>query len=346
MTQLVFLLCCLLIMKLNKPHLIRSARLAFAMLTGIIVAKILHIGHPLWLFITLVVVLFDQSTVGGAVFRGVLRVSATLAGAVIGFLVLIIFKNNIFINDITVIIGTVIFAYFFMDSKYSYIGTLGSITLIMVLANDFGNNVGLDVPLLRVIAIITGTIVAVISMIVFFPRFAGKQIKQQIIDYLEKMESTIKVFINLELSVSDIQEYFLTHEIGLTGGIIKFNRLADEVRFEAKLKVNYSLVSLHIRRINRLLHVVFLNLPNNDIRYNPELRQELTRLADMFHKIRDGIVNKSNINGLKLDYLDNIKNEDTTINNHELIFIYSTFNRIISETNILVEELQKISLLV
>lgn len=147
-------------LRLNQSSLIRSSRILLAMITGYTIAEILHIDHPLWIFTTSIVVIFDQSTIGGAVLRGFLRFSATIAGATIGLLVLVIFHNNQITNDITILICTFIFGYFFMDTKYSYIGVLGSIIIVIVLSTDLGNTDGIKIAMDRVISILIGTVIA------------------------------------------------------------------------------------------------------------------------------------------------------------------------------------------
>ena len=310
------------------------------MLLGLVVTNVFHIPHPMWLFITLVVVLFDQSTVGGAIYRGMLRVSATLAAASLGFLVLIIFHNNHIVNQITILCGTLIFAYFCMDRKHSYVGVLGSITLIMILAD----NSGLELPFIRVITILSGTVVAILSMMVFFPLYAKNKIKQQIIDYLERIENTINIFISEEHSLADTQEHILKIESGLTTEITAFNRLADESRFESKIRINYSRISLHIRRINRLLNIIFLNLPNDDIRYDLRLKIDLSNLAAVFNIIRNGIILGESCNCDNLLTVDYSTIDIRSATDYELVFIYSTVNRIINETKMLIPELKVIGL--
>jgi hypothetical protein len=316
-------------MSLNKPHIIRSSRLILAMLAGYTVAELLHINRPLWLFITLVVVLFDQSTVGGSILRGYLRVSATIVGALIGLLVLLIFHGNQIANNITILTCTALFAYFFMDTKYSYIGVIGSITIIMILSNDFGNLGGINIAIMRIIAILIGTIVAVISMIMFYPNYAKKDIIRHILSSLDKIKTTINIFTDHKYTLPQTQEYILKIESEITSDIAKFNRLADEMQYETRTKTDYPAIFLHIRRINRLFNIIFLNLPIEDMRHDIQLINALNQLAQALEQIRMRILNQDSIKISlpSLDYpdLDNLKK-------HDLFFTYATVNRIIHET--------------
>lgn len=335
-------------MKFNRLRIIRTVRLALAMIVCFIVARIFNVTHPMWIFITLIVVLFDQATVGGAVFRGSLRVGATVLGAIIGMAILLIFKNNQLANEATIVIGVMVYAYLFMDSKYSYIGVLGSITLIIVLGNDNGITrslngiIGIDIPIMRVFAIILGTAVAVISMIIFFPQYAKIKIKEHIAKSLSDIEFTIQSFLNHNLSLEDLQKQILDLEGGLTSGIAKFVRLSDEMRFETKIKSDYTPILLHLRRINRLLNVVFYNLPNAEIREIEALQTELTILANVFHDLKDQVQHeKINSHIFELKQIQYREYEVKSFVDYDLIFIYSILNRIINETKLLITELEK-----
>lgn len=315
-------------MVLNKSRLIRSSRILLAMIAGFIVTKIFHIEHPLWLFITSIVVIFDQSTVGGAVLRGYLRFSATIVGAIIGLLVLLIFHNNQIANDITILICILIFAYFFIDTKYTYIGVIGSITTLIVLSTDLSNTDGIEVAIARVISILTGTVIAVSTMILFYPSFAKKNVIGHMSSSLEKIETTIKIFTNKNYSIPEIGARILLVENEITTDITKFNRLVDEIHYETSTKIDYPSIFIHIRRINRLLNVIFQDLNNDDIRNDELLITSLNKLNNELVKIRERL-NKIGIQQICLPFLEYSAQQI----DHELVFIYATVNRIINETN-------------
>ena len=313
-------------MLINKSRLIRSSRILLAMVTGFIITKICHIEHPLWLFITSIVVIFDQSTVGGTVLRGSLRFSATIVGAIIGLLVLFIFHNNQAANDITILICILIFAYLFMDTKYSYIGVIGSITILIVLSTDLSNSDGISIGIDRIISILLGTIIAVANMIFFYPNYAKHSIVTHIDKSLEKIEITIKIFTNNNYSTSEISERILQVESEITTDITKFNRLIDEMKYETITKINYPSTFIHIRRINRLLNVIFLEHNDKDIRTDIKLIKKLTQITNELDAIRQRLSNNSK-NKINLKIL---KYSEQAIS-HELIFIYSIVNKVIKE---------------
>ena len=323
--------------KLDKPRLIRSSRILLAMITGYFITKVFHIEHPLWLFITSIVVIFDQSTVGGAVFRGYLRFSATIAGAIIGLLVLHFFHNNPIANDITILIFTLVFAYLFMDTKYSYIGVISSITILIVLSSDFNNADGINIAIDRVISILIGTVIAVATMIVFYPNFATKNIIRHISSSLKEIEATIKIFTNKNYSISEISERILEVEDEITANITKFNRLVDEINYETRTKIDYHSIFIHIRRINRLLNVIFQDINNEDIRKDVLLITSLNQLTSELVKIRQRLSKK----GSQETCLPFLEYSEQNID-HELIFIYATVNRVINETNELNKSLTQV----
>ena len=135
------------------------------------------------------------------------------------------------------------------------------------------------------------------------------------------------------------------NHVRLLSQIAKFNRLADEMRYETRTKKDYSQVSLHLRRINRMLNVIFNDLPNDSIRYDNKLNSGLTKLADKFNTIIRRINNQNSFEDTNLTTIDYSTATINSITDYELIFIYLTVNRIIHETNLLVSELEKISLI-
>ncbi|MEN9390958.1 MAG: inner membrane protein [Pseudomonadota bacterium] len=170
-------------MKLNLSKFsIRSFRLGFCIALSLLLAHFFQFLHPLWILITIIVVMFDQTTVGGTVYRAFLRIGATLFGAAVGSFFLLSFKNNILINDVVMIIGPMLCGLFFMDSKYSYIGLLGAATIVMVLApNEEFNNfviqgINLGLPFTRVISIFIVACLYIICIKYFFPQYASNSI--------------------------------------------------------------------------------------------------------------------------------------------------------------------------
>lgn len=85
-------------------QLIRALRLVFAAIIGLIIAHLSHLPHSVWIVISIVVVLFDQSTVGGTIQKGGLRIIATIISACISIMALYLFKNNLLINEIIFIL--------------------------------------------------------------------------------------------------------------------------------------------------------------------------------------------------------------------------------------------------
>lgn len=326
-------------MQINMGRIIRASRISLALAVGFIVAEVLQLPHPMWVPITIVVILFDQYTVGGAIQRSMLRIAATIISAIIGVLVIYAFNDSSSANNIVIIAGTFIYAYLYMDTKQSYIGVLGAITLAMVLSESEG----LATPILRSIAIIIGVGIALITMAFFFPKYAKKHIITLFSNSLNTTEKIIKQFVNPKISLEQILKSFLVFEASFINDVVKINRMLDEAKFEVKSKEkieHYPQAIIHLRRIYRLLGVILQNIPDNEVRFNSEITEQMNNLANMFNIVQQKLFSrKVNFNDIMLEHLILVIPKKSQTDNHELIFMHSLIKCLIQESNALVTSL-------
>jgi uncharacterized membrane protein YccC len=107
--------------------------------------------------------MYEYTTVGGVLNKSKLRFVGTVFSAVYGIIIIYFGGNDPLINIFALIVGLFFYTYWFMGNDKTYTGTIGAVTLTIVLLNY--NEV--DVAILRVFNVILG-ILASVFMIRFF----------------------------------------------------------------------------------------------------------------------------------------------------------------------------------
>lgn len=245
---------------LDKKKLIRATRLIIALSTGSIASYLLQTPMSGWVMITACVVLFDQDTVGGAINRSKLRFMATFYGAMISLGCIFFFPQNPVLIWLVIGLTTFLCAYIYMSTPKSYIGLLGSITLVIILIGSHGPN--LHTAIYRTMDIAIGVLFALLSMLLFFPEYALERANTLALKSLGEMDKLMKT-IKGEHDLEKIRQHTQTVEMTLLQDITNFNKTIDEAKHELKARKHpeliekYSQSLLQIRRLYRLLMFIF-----------------------------------------------------------------------------------------
>lgn len=246
--------------KFDLAKLIRASRLMIALLAGSFASHLLKIPMSGWIMITTCVVLFDQDTVGGTISRGKLRFWATFSGALISLICLTLFPDNITLIWFVIAGTTFIYAYIYMGTAKSYIGVLGSATLAIILLS--GNHPNLHTAFYRIIDIGIGVVLAILSMLFFFPEYALNRTYNLTLKSLTDISNLIQQ-IEKEKDLDKINQHTQKAELSLLKDIINFNKTLDEAKHEIKARREPSIIEyygqclLQIRRLYRLIIFIF-----------------------------------------------------------------------------------------
>lgn len=322
----------------KTQRIIRATRLCLTILIAELIIRYFNINHSAWIPITITVVLFDQATVGGILNRSFLRLCATISGILIGLATLFVFKNNVTLNIVATLIATFIYAYLFMDKKNSYIGILGLVTLFMILLS----NDSINTSIYRSSNIIFGIIIAIVMSLIFFPQSAKKTTSQLLIASIEKIKITFELLLSEnQNNYKELETHFLNIESGLISQLTQFSRYLDEAKFEGqanKLQY-YSTVLLSIRRIYRILNVIYQTNSYANLHNHKEIKLILQNLYQVYSNLYDNLtVNKKEL--LHIDTTTFTKPDSITDKEeYDLIFIHKILNHLIDETNHLTETL-------
>ena len=243
-------------MKYDKDRLIRTLRICIAIIIAQIIYVFFHHANYEWVLITIYVILFDQATVGGILYRGFLRLVATISGAIVGIVTLYLFKNNPIANAIVIVIASFLYSYKFIDKRQSYVGMLGLITIVMILIN---NPEGTNTAILRSSMIIIGIIISVVLTLIFFPQTAQGVTLKLVYKSINQFKSTIELLIEPNKNRLKLKKYFEQREAEFTSELSKLTKYIEEIKYEGKANKikHYKQALLSIRRIYRTLTIFF-----------------------------------------------------------------------------------------
>lgn len=282
-------------MKLNS-QLIRSLRLILALSSGSLFANIIHIPMSSWVFITTAVIVFDQDTVGGTINRSFMRFFATFAGATISLICILLIKDCTWLIWTIVLFSNFGFAYFYIGKKQSYIGLLASITLAMLLLGNKPPD--LYTGIYRVMDILIGVSFALLSMLLFFPEYALKKLPKLIASLIQDNINLIKSIEKLN-DIELIRQQIITIEDNFINNVSKFNKALEESGHELSGKKHplliesYRLSSVQVRRIYRLIFVVFYYEFENEMINDLHIKQALLLIVTLMENL--SVETESNI---------------------------------------------------
>lgn len=288
---------------INKPQLIRALRIITALASGIITCHLLNIPMSGWVIVSTAIVLFDQETVGGTINRGKLRIVATLIGSFISITCIYFFANNWTVIWSVLGITSFLYAYFFMGSKKSYIGLLGIITMAILLIGN--GQIDIHHAIYRTMDTIIGVTFAMVSILLFYPEYALSRCKKQVINALDDI-ATLVNSIQDENNIDNIRAKILVVETKFLNDIINFNKYIAEAKHELKgvrqpdLIESYTKCVLQIRRIYRLIIVLFYYELENDNLNDLQINYILIEVLQIIQKI----TNKNTNYSIKIDYLE------------------------------------------
>ena len=143
---------------LDTERVIHSIKTALACLIGLLLAKVVNFAVDQWLIITIVVVMCAQVNVGSVINKSKMRFLGTLGGSLIAALTIALFGTNPIIVACVIAISSILFSYIATsETSYSESGTLGAVTVIIIL---LGQNPSLYTATHRFLEISAGILIA------------------------------------------------------------------------------------------------------------------------------------------------------------------------------------------
>jgi hypothetical protein len=143
---------------IDIERIIHSAKTAFACIIGFVVTRFIQIPQSQWIIISIVVVMCAQINVGSVLHKSYMRFLGTLGGSLLAGLTLVLFGHNALAIICVIAFASLLFSYIATsDSGFSDSGTLGAVTVIIIL---LGQNPSVTAALDRFLEISLGILIA------------------------------------------------------------------------------------------------------------------------------------------------------------------------------------------
>ncbi|MEW6280669.1 MAG: FUSC family protein [Candidatus Eremiobacterota bacterium] len=149
----------------NRDRLRHAVRMAVGCLLALLLARWMGIGGQ-WVVITVAVVMSSEPRFGGILRKSSQRFWGTMLGAALAVAVLALFEEHRDIGLVLAFAGVMTFGYLAADTERSYIGVLGTITVVMILMEPTQN---FEFAGARVLEILLGLAVALVVSRFFLP---------------------------------------------------------------------------------------------------------------------------------------------------------------------------------
>ena len=273
-------------------RILHGIKTAIACFIGIIIREHYKLPMSQWVPITIMVVMGAQIHFGGAIHKSLMRLLGTLSGVAIAIIAIWFFHNNPLVKILVVFFSVVVFTYIASSNgNASYAGTIGGVTVILILA---GQDMDINDALQRGIDIIVGIVIALLVSRLFFPFHARDQLRYLMITTLRDLNKL----------------YLLSVELGKSADFFSYKELdakiAKHIAQQPKLIYEAQISSLDVmakksfyagfveseRNLNRLINMDYL------------AKQEI-RDTDLIGKYQSSIASIKNTISDHLDYLAN-----------------------------------------
>lgn len=326
---------------LDTIKIIRTSRLCMAFLITFFLTWYFEIPEKGWCFITLIVVLYEYTTVGGVLSKSWLRFAGTFSAAIYSMIIIYFFDNNAVINMIALMAGSFVYAFFFMTGNRTYIGLLGTITLTIMLINY--NNI--DATVLRPMNISIGIAISILTLLFFYPQYARDHVIRIQDDLLLQLVNMLNVFLDKDCDFNKVREAYLIYERTLLADIADYNRYNQEALFETK-KVpefhNKSLLALACtKRIYHLVSVFVFHLANDELRGSDLIHNNITAIRNYLQEVRK----KFDCDSHKKIHITKLKLDTANSSEKPAVFLHLLFLETDRELSLLNKTLEEILLI-
>lgn len=270
--------------KLSSEQLTRATRMSLAMLIGFAYVAYSGVSNGFWVYITISLLLFDSTTIGGTMAKGSSRVLGTFIASLYALVFIIGFANNFIINLIAIVVGIFLSVYLFMDSKYTFAGLLTwTLPVLLINYNDIRSS------FLRLLNIMIGALIAYIMHRMFYPVKAHTRMLLAFKNTLSEVNNLLNLLVSathhdqIQPSQVDATGTKILAEIG------KFTRYLEEARIEKfcssdQLDAAKSAYS-YVRHLYRLLNVTLLCLNRGSFSHDNLDSKQLAERAQQIEVI-------------------------------------------------------------
>lgn len=273
-------------MNLEHTKVIRTLRLSLTCIFLFLITWYFQVPESGWALVTIWFVMYEYNTVGGVLAKSILRLTGTSLSAIYGLIVIYYCGNNPIINMLALIPGLFIYSYFFMGGTKTYIGTIGAVTLTIVLLNY--NDV--DAAIIRVFDVFLGILASMFMIRFFYPQYAKDQIVEIQVKQLEQLLQHINNYLDLTIPFEQVKTQCVEQELQLISSLSDYSRLLNEARIETKNNPGFvpgaTKIMNQLRGLCRLLEIFVVYLSTDELRTDPWVHMQLHHLYQKLNTIK------------------------------------------------------------
>lgn|SRR3990167_4359556 len=271
---------------------IHALKYALAFAIGYLILPLLPDKNPVWILITIAVVMGSQTIVGQQVLRGTMRLIGTILGAILGVLTIKYISNPVATLFILVLTA-------FLFSKFSssrgadvnYVAVLGMVTFSLIV---FTPNSTVHYAQTRVIEIFIGILIALIVSRFIFPLNSRRAIIFELIRGLGYLSNFIdKVFLQKidRRNNPDVNQL----ESSIVKSLVKLREIIRSGRYETirpyKVKQQFNLLIGNLRSIyhyflfvDKALYELSIETADGALKLREALVPTMRTLIEMFSR--------------------------------------------------------------
>ncbi len=273
-------------MGIDKGKIIRTWRLALTCVFLFLISWYYQIPESSWSLVTIWFVMYEYTTVGGVLNKSKLRFVGTVFSAVYGIIIIYFGGNDPLINIFALIVGLFFYTYWFMGNDKTYTGTIGAVTLTIVLLNY--NEV--DVAILRVFNVILGILASVFMIRFFYPQYARNLLIETQVIWFNQLADLIKNYLDLSEEHLTLKTKSTELEHTLLANVATYNRLVGEAKMETKNAPFFIANSIAIKEqfqlLFRLFSMFLTLLSTDEIRIHPWVIEQVLSILRRIQSLK------------------------------------------------------------
>ncbi len=172
--------------QINPLRLRHAIKTGIACLLGLFLLSFYKNDNNQWIIVTIIVVMSAQLNVGSTIQKAIMRFFGTLCGALVALPTLYFFGQDHTLTLIIIIAAITGFSYIATNaSDTSYIGTLGAVTVVIIL---LGKEPSFFVGMTRVAEISVGILISLCVSLLILPLHAHQLLQQSLADLYKKLD--------------------------------------------------------------------------------------------------------------------------------------------------------------
>lgn len=259
-------------MGIDRGKAIRTWRLALTCIFLFLITWYLEVPESSWTLVTIWFVMYEYSTVGGVLNKSKARLLGTFLSVLYGSMIVYFGDNNPVLDILALIPGLFIYSYFFMGTDKTYVGTIGAVTLTIILLNY--ND--LNTAILRILNVVIGIVGSALMIRFFYPQYARQLLIQDQIFWLKGTIAIIHSYLNLDLPLERAQARTLAYEQSLLKTFPDYERSLNEALMETYKTPEFvshcRAVKKHVQELSRMLIIFISYLSTEHLRSHPAIQ--------------------------------------------------------------------------